>query len=199
MELTADPSALVFENETRSTVQVVTLSVTQDDVALGFTTNTNLADSQWRISAISATPNIGVVNNNDGTLNLANPSNDSGSFVVTIEAQDSFGDGYARSVRINYVQTYPAVPEIEITFSADTTIVQNTDGTYSHTSVVVNFRVFIGADVVARAARTVDYSTTTGAFSLNSTNPVATGGNLNADDITVTLVDGGEFQVEYTG
>ena len=199
VELVADPSSFIFQNATRSTVQVATLFVLQDGAALTFTTSTNLADSQWRISAISATPNIGVVNNDDGTLNLSNPSEDSGTFVVTVEAQDSFGAGYTLRQRIIYSQVFEAVPEIEITFSADTTITQNTDGTYSHSSVDVNFRVFIGADIVARAARTVDYNTTTGAFSLNTVNPVATGGNLNEDEITVRLIDGGEFQVEYTG
>ena len=94
---------------------------------------------------------------------------------------------------------FEAVPEIEITFSADTTIVQNPDGTYSHSSVDAYFRVFIGTEVVARAARQIDYNTSTGAFSINATNPVHPAGNLNADDIMVTLVDGGEFQVEYTG
>ena len=198
-ELVADPSSFIFENATRTTAQVSTLSVLQDGTALTFTTSTNLADSQWRISAISATPNIGVVNNNDGTLTLANPSNDSGTFVVTVEAQDSFGAGYTLRQRIIYSQVFEAVPEIEITFSADTTIVQNTDGTYSHTSVDAYFRVFIGTDVVARAARQIDFNEPTGAFSINATNPVHPDGNLNPGDITVRLVDGGEFQVEYTG
>ena len=197
----SDPSSFIFENASRSTVQVATLSVLQDTTALTFTANTNLADGEWRISSIGATPNIGVSQPDtpDGSLRLANPSNDSGSFVVNVEAQDTFGETYSLRQRINYSQTYEVIPEIEITFSNDTTIVQNTDGTYSHSSVDVYFRVREGTSDVARAARQIDYNTSTGAFSINNTNPAHPDGNLNANLITVALVAGGEFQVEYTG
>ena len=202
MTIESDPSTFIFDNATRSTAQVATLSVLQDTTALTFTANTNLADGEWRISSIGATPNIGVTQPTtpDGTLNLANPSNDSGSFIVNVEAQDTFGETYSLRQRINYSQTYEVIPEIEITFSDDTTIVQNTDGTYSHSSVVVYIRVREGDTDVARAARRVDYNTSTGAFSFNASNPAfPVEGDLNASRITVTLVAGGEFQVEYTG
>ena len=194
----ADPATVIFNAGSTSTAQVVTITVTEDDNPLTFITETNLGAEQWRIDNISATPNIGVVNNNDGTLNVASPSNESGSFVVTIQAQDSFGSAYTRTTRINYSQVFEAVPDIELTFSDNTAFVQNTDGTFSHSSVDAGIRVFLGDTVVARTARRLDFNTTTGAFSINATNPAHPDGNLNPTTITVTLVNGGEFQVEYT-
>ena len=196
----ADPSTLIFENASRTTAQTVTIRVTQDDTALAFTSNATLADSQWRIVSISAS-GIGVTQPDtpDGTLRVVNPTGNSGSFTVTVAAQDSFGDSYTREVRVQWSQAFEAVPEIELTFSDNTTIAQNTDGTYSHSSTDVYIRVLLGTVVVARAAREVDFNTSTGAFSLDAVNPAHPDGNLNVSTITVTLVNGGEFQVEYTG
>ena len=94
----ADPATVIFNASNTSTAQVVTITVTEDDNPLTFTTASLLGREQWRIDSISSNPNIGAVNNDDGTLSVANPSNESGSFTVNIQAQDSFGSVYLLSL-----------------------------------------------------------------------------------------------------
>ena len=100
-----EPTAITFaaaaDGTTASQPTTVNITVFEDNTAYTYTTVSTLTNGTYRIDSIATGGNLGVANNNNGTLTVNNPSNalDSSSYSIVIVYRDNEGTNYTRTLR----------------------------------------------------------------------------------------------------